>query len=438
MIYRLAPCVAAVVVGCSQGGGGEFDSSTDASSGSQIPDATADGFDAGAADAAPDVASGAAHDAAPDSYTSVTTPEAGVSEDAASDSSTSGEGEAPPTPVVLPCDHLAAVGTWENITPPPVDLTKRLSQAFVLDPVHPGTVYLGLGNTSSQPSGSGVWKTTDCGASWTAIDTGAHSAELDQGMQWTMAIDFVDPQVLYTHSGYGSPGVYKSTNGGVDWTQILPPDIANVFAGGGSIERITMDPTDHRHLIVTPHFNCMNGHSNCMLETLDSGSTWRVLDGTPDSGEDSGQTMIDAKTWYWMNGTALYQTTNGGGSWTPLWSNWTMDNFYKSPTGKYYVMSGQQGVLQSSDGLSWAPIPGSPHGRAVFGDGTTLFTSNRDKMAPPGGQPYMSGSESDPTKWATYPSPNVTQGGWLLRYDEAHGILYSSAEWAGFWRVRTK
>jgi hypothetical protein len=430
-MYKFAPCALTVVVACGDAGSGAFynppGSSLDASQDSSLAEAGA---------AAPD-ASGAAPDSGNTTETGVAATEAGTGGDSA-DASTGSEAAVPPPPTVLPCDQVAAVGTWENITPPGVDLSKRVSQAFVLDPVHPGTVYAGFGNLNLTPgAGSAIWKTSDCGATWTVADTGTSATDLDNGMPWTMAIDFVDPQVLYTISGYGTMGVFKSTNGGVDWNQILPADIASVLVDGGFIERVTMDPTNNQHLIVTPHFNCQNGHSNCMLETTDSGGTWRIIDGTPDSGEDSGQVMVDSKTWYWMNPTGIFRTTNGGSSWSQVYSGWSFESYYRSPLGPYYIMSAQNGVLQSNDGVSWTAIPNSPSGRALIGDGTTLFTSNRNAYSDPY-KPYSSAPESNPATWATYPSPAVTQGGWLLHYDASHGILYSSAEHAGFWRVRTK
>ena len=69
-----------------------------------------------------------------------------------------------------------------------------------------------------------------------AHDERAGSA-LDKGRQWTMAIDPVNSSVLYANSGYGPAGLYKSTNGGVDWTQILPPSIMSVFDAGGFARR---------------------------------------------------------------------------------------------------------------------------------------------------------------------------------------------------------
>ncbi|HEV8244503.1 MAG TPA: hypothetical protein VGP93_01915, partial [Polyangiaceae bacterium] len=166
-----------------------------------------------------------------------------------------------PQHTVGDCGDLGDVGTWDDITPPGVSLdpnfvtpasTNYGMGSFVLDPQTSGTVYVG---TSAQ----GIYKTTNCGADWVHINTGRNGTTLDSGRQWTMQIDPVDPQVIYTNTGYGMSGVWKSTDGGVDWDQILPDDVASDFIYNGFVARISMDPTNHLHLLVTPHFTCQNG-----------------------------------------------------------------------------------------------------------------------------------------------------------------------------------
>jgi hypothetical protein len=267
------------------------------------------------------------------------------------------------------------------------------------------------------------------------VSTGTNGKDVDSAGHWAMAIDFVDPKVLYTANGYGTSGVFKSTNGGVDWTQIFPADIAAQFIYGGFIERITMDPTDHLHLIVSPHFTCTDGKS-CLAETKDGGVTWRILRGTPESGEDTGQMMIDSKVWLW-GGTfqGLSRTSDGGSTWTQVSSGNSSDSLYHAKDGSWYVAH-PFGVLHSKDSISWSVIPNSPGGgRAIVGDGTTLFNSNRSDSA----IPYNAAPENDTSKWTPYaPSAKVTRGGWILGYDTSHHILYSSTESKGFWRVVTK
>jgi hypothetical protein len=351
-----------------------------------------------------------------------------------------GTPDAGPTQV-LACDSLAAVGKWENITPNGTTLPDGyLSQAFVLDPLHAGTLYVGIGHDPGvvKTSAPTLFKTSDCGASWVHINTGKNGALLDAAMLWALAIDPVDPEVLYASSGYGANGVFKSTNGGVDWVQILPMDISSVLMYGGFVERIVIDPTDHLHLIVSPHFACQNGHTNCVVESMDGGASWRILDGMPEGGEDSGQLILDSRTWLWASTTGVWRSGDGGASWQSVWKDWSFPSLYHSRNGNYYLMSAQDGLLESSDSIAWHVVPSSSHGsRAVWGDGTTLFTSARNFNSTPY-QPYEAASEASPTKFATYASPAMSQGGWLLAYDDAHHLLYSSNERAGFWRVVTK
>src|SRR6478609_3876405 len=91
----------------------------------------------------------------------------------------------PATAKVNACDGLAAAGVFEEITPPMVkagigskttdNQTKGGPFAMAVDPVNLGTVYSG---TLFQ----GVWKSTDCGATWKLIATGTSATDVNRGM----------------------------------------------------------------------------------------------------------------------------------------------------------------------------------------------------------------------------------------------------------------
>src|SRR5690349_12435537 len=55
---------------------------------------------------------------------------------------------------VASCTSLPEAGTWESISP-----GSFATFAFAVDHVNAGTVYVGTFE-------NGIWKTTDCGASW--------------------------------------------------------------------------------------------------------------------------------------------------------------------------------------------------------------------------------------------------------------------------------
>jgi hypothetical protein len=398
--------------------------------------------------------------------------------------------------VVGGCSDLPGAGTWQNITPPTLDIAEWCTpyngtcpqpgdtangqigtygtNAFVLDPIHRGTVYLGT-------SSLGLWKSTDCGSSWVHIDTGTDAATIDAGRNWTMLIDPTNSQVLYTVAGYGQGGVYKSTNGGVDWTQILTQNILDATGAtpcastadqevcggfGAFMEKITMDPTDNLHLLAGFHSDCAGttplpgatvdsaGGWGCLAESIDGGTTWTLTTSAiPWSGLDGpGQTMIDAKTWFYgTNGPdGLWRTTTGGVSvggapaWTQVFDGSVNGSVYVATDGTYY--SGGGNVIWSADsGLTWTAVPNSPGPPSVNGstpmvdDGTTLYLGDGSAMywtaplASPG-----SAFASIASTPATPVNASTESPAAYVDYDASHHLLYSSNLGGGFWRFVTQ
>jgi hypothetical protein len=344
--------------------------------------------------------------------------------------------------VVGKCDALAAAGTWEEITPAEVSLDSSFKtpagdnfgdHSFVIDPQNTAHIYLG---TSAQ----GIFESKDCGATWKKVDTGRNADKLDGGRQWTFVIDPVDPKVLYANAGYGSNNAWKSINGGVDWDEFIDPAYAAALQFGGFVHSITMDPTDHQHLIVTPHFECEIGKGpgglpltkGCLVETTDAGKTWKIREGTPGSGESAGQWMVDSKLWFWAEGfPGLWRTENGGESWEHVYTAGyaTAGGFHLA--GDPYYTGGVFSVLTSADGKSWSSLDGAPGIDFLVGDSTTLFGAR--------GAAYWSTSAIAPKTWTRLPSPPFANPdsvrGWGIKYDPDHKLLYSLNSTDGFWRM---
>jgi hypothetical protein len=384
--------------------------------------------------------------------------------------------------VVGTCNDLPAAGTWQNITPPQLKVATwctpqwnavcpgpeetndagRLgtygTNAFVLDPSHPGTVYLGT-------SSLGIWKSTDCGSTWVHVNTGQNGTMLDKGRNWTMLIDPGNSDVLYTVAGYGQGGIYQSTNGGVDWTQVLPKNILDMTSGG-FMEKITMDPTNSSHLLAGFHADCTgtplpgatpdsSGGWGCLAESIDAGTTWTVTtSAVPWSGLDGpGQTMVDAKTWFYAtNGPeGLWRTTTGGVSvagqsaWTKVFAGSVNGSVYVAKNGAYYAGGGS--VIWSADlGLTWKAISNSPNSTSFNGstpmvdDGTTLYVGSTSatywttpNSATPGPFTMIASSPSLAITTLTGGSPAA-----YVDYEGAHHLLYSSNMVTGFWRFVTE
>ena len=355
----------------------------------------------------------------------------------ASGSGDAGPGDSGAAHVVGKCDSLSAVGTWDSITPPGVSLSttgvfNTGVNAFAFDPNNTATLYLG---TCAQ----GIYKSTDCGATWVHINTGVNGPGLNDGRNWTLEVDPIDSSV-YVNSGYGGPGgVLKSTNGGVDWTNLFPAGSEFDKLAGNFVEFIAIDPNDHKHLLVSAHNSCTGaaaGGGTCFANTTDGGATWRMIKGTSEMYfEGLTQTIIDAKTWLvFTNG--IFVTTDAGATWTktPVPATTTNGQLYKHKDGNYYL-SADYGLAKSSDGISWSQLRGTPNSASLAADGTTMFTSQRQADA---ANRYHV-STGDPAVWTVYPSPPaMANGAWLMRYDRDHNLLYTSNEIGGFWRIKTK
>lgn len=408
---------------------------------SEAPSTLGDAASAGPVDARSVVANSedSAAGTIPPAATTVTA-EAGGSPDAPN----------PPAHVVGTCSSLPAVGTWEQVTPPQV--LQQLpgpgtctygTISFVLDPSSSGTLYLGTCNM-------GVWKTSDCGATWTHINSGRNGAAIDGGRQWTFVIDPTDPKIMYVDTGYGSAsnGVYKSIDGGVDWDLVWPPadpNLANIV-DYNFVHQIRMDPTDHQHLLISFHAGCKAPYTqNCIAESHDAAATWTMLNGDPSWKGTDDQTVwfLDTSNhWLWGSQTnGLWSTVDSGKTWKLINANWAGHNGaqeYRSHDGSFYL-AGQPGLLRSPDGVTWSLVVTDVM-VGVTGDGTTMYASRGYTWTPPLTTPYepfRSSPESDGQHWTQMTTPMMTDAG-TMAYDKDHHILYSSNGYAGFWRIVTQ
>ncbi|HXI54558.1 MAG TPA: hypothetical protein VNO55_00740 [Polyangia bacterium] len=368
--------------------------------------------------------------------------------------------DAPPQ-VVGTCAALGPVGTWQEITPPAVKtgLASRMPSdaggtfSFAVDPVNSGTVYAG---TVYQK----MWKSTDCGATWTQLGTGRNAGAWDHAMNWTFAVDPQQPNVVYTNSGYGTMGngLLKSTNGGVDWDIVWPPalqpDLGKHFMYNFA-NVVTIDPADHLHLILTFHESCigMPGVSTCIAESSDAGATWKLLPGDPSWNGNEGQLFYfleNARTWIWASQTnGFFRTDTAGATWAALKDDKGKGFFpshlqgaglYRAKNGFFYVAAGD-GIFRSPDGKTWTLAANTgPIGGGIASDGTTIFASRCffGGFCAAGTQVFLSTPETDGVNWTILPDgPRIAMGG-EMHYDSGHHLMYASTFGQGFWRMVTK
>ncbi len=217
--------------------------------------------------------------------------------------------------------------------------------AVAIQQSNPSVIWVGTGEGNPRNSlngGFGIYKSLDGGKTWKSM-----------GLEKTrhihrVIIDPTNPDVVYV-GAIGSPwgihperGVYKTTDGGKTWKQIL---FNNNKTGVGDM---VMDPSNPNKLIVAmwehkrdPWFFKSGGEGSGLYITHDGGDTWEKrtdADGLPKG--DLGRigiaiarnkpnivyALVEAKK------NALYKSTDGGSNWKKVNDNDDIGNrpFYYS------------------------------------------------------------------------------------------------------------
>jgi len=127
---------------------------------------------------------------------------------------------------------LAGINVWTSHGP-----YDGAVYALAIDPSTPSTLYAGYccGGDGTDGGVGGVFKSVDAGATWSAANTGlpTHAA-----MVLALAIDPSTPSTLYalmfnsSRTDLPYNGVFKSTNGGASWTALNTglPNVSYVSA----------------------------------------------------------------------------------------------------------------------------------------------------------------------------------------------------------------
>ena len=168
--------------------------------------------------------------------------------------------------------------TW---TPIFDDYGSYSTGCIAIDPVHTSTIWLGTGENQSQRSvgwGDGVYKSLDGGKSWKnmGLKTSEHIGKI--------LIDPRNPDVVYVASQGplwkpgGERGVYKTTDGGETWEQVLE------ISENTGVADLAFDPKDpdiiyaasyqrRRHVGIL----VAGGEESRIYKSTDGGASWREL-----------------------------------------------------------------------------------------------------------------------------------------------------------------
>lgn len=243
--------------------------------------------------------------------------------------------------------------------------TKQIG-AIVVDPQDPNVAYVAaLGHPYAANAERGVFKTSDGGKTWSKVlyknaDTGAISLAMEPGNPNVIYAALWQtrrpPWNVYPPSNGPGSGLYKSSDGGATWTQLTNGLPAHVGHIGLSISA------------AAPHRVYANVDSSAGLGGIyrsdDAGASWTHLDreqriwqrGWYFSGITADPHNADLV--YVMN-TAMYRSTDGGKSFDAILGDPTGDDFHTlwiDPNdSNRMILGSDQGVVVSLNrGATWS------------------------------------------------------------------------------------
>ncbi len=283
----------------------------------------------------------------------------------------------------------ASGGVWKSVDggssfrPVFDDQSVQSIGAIAIDPANHKTIYVGTGEPWTRNSvsiGDGIYKSTDGGENWTNI--GLKDSE-------RIAKIIVDPKDSNTvfacavgalWSDSDARGVYKSTDAGKNWRKVLAG--ANASTGCGMITSTPNQPGtlyagmwDFRRQAWTFR---SGGPGSGLFKSTDNGEHWTEIIGGGMPEKPYGRiaiTMAPGKpnTVYAMiesKKSSLYRSDDGGKTWTKgdassymVWRPFYFANLIVDPVNENKVFKVDGPLLLSTDGgKSFGAVSRQAHG----------------------------------------------------------------------------
>ncbi len=253
--------------------------------------------------------------------------------------------------------------------------------AVAVAPSDPNVVYVGTGSSkirSNVSIGRGMYKSSDAGKTWSFLGLP------NTGQIATVRVDPTNPDIVYV-AAQGNPfranperGVYKTTDGGKTWEQVL--HISDT-AGAADLELQPGHPNVLFaclwHALRTPWTIISGAQEGGIYKSIDSGAHWTKLGGGLPAGlfgrsnvavsnasPDRLYALVEAKP-----GQGLYRSDDAGATWALInhSTEITTRPFYYTtlgadPNNPDTVWLGDETWFKSSDaGKSFQRMP-IPHG----------------------------------------------------------------------------
>lgn len=240
--------------------------------------------------------------------------------------------------------------TWTHVG---LSSSERIAR-IVIDPRDPKTVYVAVtGTLWSESEERGLYKTTDFGATWTKVlyvdpRTGCADVAIDPKRPSTLIAGMWEfkRRPWTFHSGGPGSGMYRSTNGGKTWTRITK----GLPAGDLGRIAVAFSPVDPK----TVYAN-VEADSTGFFRSTDNGVSWtRRFSGMASTIRPFYFSRIVAdpkvKDRVWKTGLNLHRTDDGGELWITQTPSAHSDHHavWVDPLDNDHVITGTDGGIYES------------------------------------------------------------------------------------------
>ena len=222
-----------------------------------------------------------------------------------------------------------------------------------IDPFLPGICGLSA-PTPEVIYGCGIWsppayiiKSSDSGNTWTYIDMSSHASALVDIRFVSADTGFVSGKATAARGNVGT--ILYTTDGGMTWTEKFHTERIQEYVW-------KLQSPDDIHYYASIENDA--GGSTLMARSTDKGLTWHtiVVDEAYQYIQNVG--FLDSlHGWTGGNGT-LYETIDGGESWTKVMVGVGYNRFFRVNDTTAYLTGGQ--IYKYSGGLTSIPVLSSP------------------------------------------------------------------------------
>lgn len=197
-----------------------------------------------------------------------------------------------------------------------------------------GTLYAGTKDNRSN-NGFGIYKSTDGGESWNAINTGLPLYQSTHGVVRSIACKNDTVFIYHGLNNTDTPKLYRSVNAGGNWS-------------------VVTTPMDLGTIVVTQN-TLLIGNGSAVYRSTNGGTSWTLSKATT-----KYYSLFKSGDKLFLTGDSLFVSTNEGASWEfktkynavfspKLWGNGT--TLYGA-----YVTGTDRLSYSTNDGATWIPI----------------------------------------------------------------------------------